>query len=77
MKNTLLLFSLLSFSCFSSFAQIDSLQSELYKFSLDKLTETEENQTGISVASNISTDENKQPAVVGVPTNDIVQNQKK
>lgn len=58
---------------FPSFSQIDSVQSELYKFSLDELTEIQETETAISVASNISTDENKQPAAVTTITREQLQ----
>ncbi len=64
------LFLLLSFP---AFAQIDSLQNELYKFSLEELTENEQTETAISVASNISTDENKQPAAVTTITRQQLQ----
>lgn len=73
MKNTLLSLLMLIFICFPSFGQIDSLQNELYKFSLDELTEAEEAETAISVASNISTDENKQPAAVTTITREQLQ----
>jgi len=73
MNNTLPLLLLFYLICFSSFGQIDSLQNELYKFSLDELTEAEETETAISVASNISTDENKQPAAVTTITQKQLQ----
>ena len=70
-----LLFTLLIFTTTFSFsmAQIDSIQSELYKFSLDELTEAEETEKVISVASNVSTDENKQPAAVTTITREQLQ----
>lgn len=55
MKNILLIQLLILISTSFCLAQIDSLQNELYKFSLDELTEAEETETAISVASNIST----------------------
>ncbi|WP_338764834.1 TonB-dependent receptor [Bernardetia sp. ABR2-2B] len=73
MKNTLLFLLLFVALSLPSFAQIDSLQNELYKFSLDELTEAEETETAISVASNISTDENKQPAAVTTITREQLQ----